>query len=89
MVLSDLLPHDSGPGRDWPDSAVKLVVDLAGGSPAGANFPVGTVVISGGGAGDQTVESPEVNVLVGWVKNLVCSDKGEQTKVAGRSVSEP
>ena len=42
--------------------------DLAGESPASANFPVGTVVISGDGAGDQTVGSPDVNVLVGWVQ---------------------
>jgi hypothetical protein len=46
---------------------VKLVDDLAGESPVSASFPVGTVVISGDGAGNQTVESPEVNVLVGWV----------------------
>ena len=45
--------------------AVKLVDDLAGASPASASFPVGTVVISGDGAGDQTVGSPDVNVLVG------------------------
>jgi hypothetical protein len=32
-------------------------------SPASACFPVGTVVIPGDGAGDQPVESPEVNVL--------------------------
>ena len=51
---------------DWT-SAVKLIDDLAGVSPASANFPVGTVVISGDGAGDQTVESLEVKVLVGWV----------------------
>ena len=47
------------------DSAVKLVDDLAGESPASANCPVGTVVISGDGAGDQTVGSPEVNALDG------------------------
>jgi len=47
------------------DSAVKLVDDLAGESPASADYPVGTVVISGDGAGDQTVGSPDVNVLVG------------------------
>jgi hypothetical protein len=47
--------------------AVKLVDDLAGASPASARFPVGTVVISGDGAGDQAVGSPEVNVLVGWM----------------------
>jgi hypothetical protein len=48
------------------DSAVKLVDGLAGESPASADYPVGAVVISGDGAGDQTVESPDVNVLVGW-----------------------
>jgi len=47
------------------DSAVKLIDDLAGESPASADYPVGTVVISGDGAGDQTVGSPDVNVLVG------------------------
>jgi hypothetical protein len=51
-----------------PISAVKLVDDLAGESPASASFPVGTVGISGDGAGDQTVGSPEVNVLVGWMR---------------------
>ena len=53
--------------KDWPVSAVKLVDGLAGESPASASFPVGAVVISGDGAGDQTIGSPEVNVLVGWV----------------------
>ena len=48
-----------------PDSAVKLVDGLAGGSPARASFPVGAVVISGDGAGDQSVGSPEVNALDG------------------------
>ena len=47
---------------------MKLVDDLAGESPVSANYPVGTVVISGDGAGDQTVGSPEVKVLVGWVR---------------------
>ena len=42
------------------DSAVKLIDGLAGESPASAGYPVGTVVISGDGAGDQTVGSPEV-----------------------------
>ena len=50
---------------DWT-SAVKLIDDLAGASPASASFPVGTVVISGDGAGDQTVGSPDVKVLDGW-----------------------
>jgi hypothetical protein len=50
------------------DSAVKLIDGLAGESPASAGYPVGTVVISGDGAGDQTVESPDVNVLDGWTQ---------------------
>jgi hypothetical protein len=50
------------------DSAVKLIDGLAGESPASAGCPVGTVVISGDGAGDQTVGSPDVNVLDGWTQ---------------------
>jgi len=50
------------------DSAVKLIDGLAGESPASASYPVGTVVISGDGAGDQTVGSPDVNVLDGWTQ---------------------
>ena len=67
--------------------AVKLVDDLAGESPASANCPVGTVDISGDGAGDQTVGSPEVKVPDGWVKNLVRSVRGA-SKSTGRSASE-
>src|ERR1700680_3493502 len=48
------------------DGAVKLIDGLAGESPASASCPVGTVVISGDGAGDQTVGSPDVKVLDGW-----------------------
>ena len=47
---------------------MKLVDGLTGESPASANCPVGTVVISGDGAGDQTVGSLDVNVLVGWMQ---------------------
>ena len=50
------------------DGAVKLIDGLAGESPASADCPVGTVVISGDGAGDQTVGSPDVNVLDGWTQ---------------------
>ena len=75
-------------GRMGPISAVKLVDDLAGESPASVNFPVGTVVISGDGAGDQTVGSPEVNVLGRLDENPVCSDR-RASKAAGRSASEP
>ena len=47
---------------------MKLIDGLAGESPASAGYPVGTVVISGDGAGDQTVGSPDVNVLDGWTQ---------------------
>ena len=47
---------------------MKLIDGLAGESPASASYPVGTVVISGDGAGDQTVGSPDVNVLDGWTQ---------------------
>ena len=71
-----------------PVSAVKLVDDLAGESPASADCPVGTVVISGDGAGDQTVESPEVNVLVGWMR-IRSAPTRRASKATGRSASEP
>ena len=66
---------------------MKLVDDLTGESPVSANFPVGTVVISGGGGGDQTVESPEVKVLDGWVRIRSGSDR-RASKAVGRSESE-
>ena len=47
---------------------MKLVDDLAGESLVSASFPVGTVVIFGDGAGDQTIESLGVNVLDGWMR---------------------
>ena len=68
MVLSAPARHRIESGRVWPVSAVKLVDDLAGESPASASFPVGTVVIPGDGAGDQPIESPGVNVLDGWMR---------------------
>ena len=66
------------------DSAVKLVDGLAGESPASADYPVGTVVISGDGAGDQTVGSPDVNVLVGWaeVRSAPTGGQAKQQVVA-------
>jgi hypothetical protein len=45
--------------------AAMLVGMLTGESPVRGTYPVATVVISGGGAGDQFAESPEVKVLVG------------------------
>ena len=70
--------------EDWPVSAVKLVDDLAGASPASASFPVGTVVISGDGAGDQTVGSPDVKVLDGWtqVRSAPTGGQAKQQVVA-------
>ena len=56
-----------GVGNDMWDCAAKLVDGLAGENPASADCPVGTVVISGDGAGDQTVGSPEVKALDGWI----------------------
>ena len=44
---------------------MKLIDGLAGESPASAGYPVGTVVISGDGAGDQTVGSPEKSFPAG------------------------
>jgi chromosome segregation ATPase len=46
-------------------SAAMLVDVLVGGSPTGGTCPVATVVISGNGASDQSVGSPEVKVSVG------------------------
>ena len=69
------------------DSAVKLVDDLAGGSPASADCPVGTVVISGDGAGDQAVGSPEVNVLEGW-RQVWSAPTRRASQTTGRSASE-
>jgi hypothetical protein len=75
--------------KDVPDRAVKLVDGLAGESPASASFPVGTVVISGDGAGDQSIGSPEVNVLDGWIKKIWSAPTRRASKATGRSVSEP
>jgi len=60
---------------------------LAGVSPAGENCPVATVVISGGGKGDQPVGSPEVKVSVGWESPV--GSAREASNSAGRSKCEP
>jgi hypothetical protein len=65
--------------RREPYGAVKLVDDPAGESPASANYPVGTVVMSGDGAGDQAVGSPEVNDLVGWLESGLLRQEGKQS----------
>ena len=70
---------------------MKLVDDLAGASPASADCPVGTVVISGDGAGDQAVGSPEVNVLEGRTQVWYAPTGGQanQQVVAKRAVVKP
>src|SRR5664280_2290055 len=52
--------------RTRPHSAAMLADSLAGENPARGTCPVATVVISGDGAGDQSVGSLEVKVPVGW-----------------------
>jgi len=54
-----------------------LVGVLAGVNPASGTCPVATVVISGGGAGDQSVGSPEVKVLVGWGRSQSAPTGGQ------------
>ena len=62
-----------------PSPSAAMLADIpAGGSPAGATRPVGTVVISGGGKGDRPVESPEVKVSVGWVEQSRSDPPGRQ-----------
>jgi hypothetical protein len=72
------------------DSAVKLIDGLAGESPASASYPLGTVVISGDGAGDQTVGSPDVNVLDGWtqVRSAPTGGQAKQQVVAQANRSQ-
>ena len=60
----------------------------SGERPARENCPVVSVVISGGGAGDQTVESREVKVPVGWVETRSAPTRGA-SKSTGCSESEP
>ena len=57
-----------------------LVGVLAGENPVSGTFPVATVVISGGGAGDQTAESPDVKVPVGWAKAWSAPTGGQASR---------
>jgi hypothetical protein len=70
----------SARSREPRRAAAKLVGVLAGESPARGTCPVAPVVISGGGAGDQSVESPEVKVLVGWVKTWSAPTGGQANR---------
>ena len=49
-------------GKSGGCGAAMLVDVLVGENPTGGNCPVATVVISGNGTSDQTVESPDVKV---------------------------
>jgi len=64
-----------------------LVGMLAGESPVGGTCPVATVVISGGGAGDQSVGSPEVKVHVGWVKTWSAPTGGRANRQVATKVN--
>jgi hypothetical protein len=64
-----------------------LVVVLVGVNPVGGTCPVATVAISGGGASDQAVESPEVKASVGWGKPRSAPTR-EANKSTGCSESE-
>jgi hypothetical protein len=55
---------------------------LGGESPASAGYPVGAAVISGDEAGEQTVGSPDVNVLDGWTQ-VWSAPTGGQAKQQG------
>src|SRR5260370_35859592 len=61
-----------------------LVVVLVGVNPTGGHWPVDTVVISGGGGSDQSVESPEVKASVGWGQPWSAPTR-EASKSTGRS----
>jgi|ERR1041385_9484452 hypothetical protein len=65
-----------------------LVGVLAGESPARGACPVTSVVIPGGGEGDQSAESPDVKAAVGWVKTWLAPTRAA-SKSTGRSESEP
>jgi len=68
------------------DCAAKLVGVLADERSARETCPVGPVAIVGGGAGDQTAESPAVKVPVGEVKTESAPTGGQTNRqVAARA----
>jgi len=68
-------------------SAVKRNDDLTIESLVSADYPVGTVAISGDGTGDQAVGSADVNALDG--RTQVWSLRREGKQSSSRSESEP
>jgi hypothetical protein len=69
--------HFEAQGR--PRAAAKLVGVPVGENPTRGTCPVAPVVISGGGARDQSAGSPEAKVLVGWVKTWSAPTGGQQS----------
>jgi hypothetical protein len=65
-----------------------LVGVLTGERPVRGACPVAPVVISGDGAGDQAVESPDVKASVGREMAWSAPTRGA-SKSTGRSESEP
>ena len=63
--------------RKHGTSAATLAADPAGGSPAGGNRPVTTVVIPGDREGDRPVESPEVKASCREASNSAGRSNGE------------
>src|ERR1700739_4407631 len=64
----------------FDEAVAAMLVGVLAGRPARENCPVVSVVISGGGAGDQTVESPEVQVPVGWVEAWSAPTRGRASR---------
>jgi len=65
---------------------------LVGESPTGGAFPVAAVAISADGKDDQSIESADEKVLVGWVGPGPIRQEGERTSRPQRrswTISEP
>ena len=65
------------------DCAAKLVGVLVDERSAGETCPFVPVAIAGGGAGDQTAESPAVKVPVGEVKTEAAPSRSMQSGTNG------
>ncbi len=78
--------HLEAQGR--PRAAAKLVGVPVGENPTRGTCPVAPVVISGGGARDQSAGSPEAKVLVGWVKTWSAPTGGRAKRPRSR-ISKP
>ncbi len=72
-------PYEKGVG------AAMLADIPVGGSPAGGNCPVATVVIPDHGKGDRPVESSGVKVSVGWEEVDPVRSAREASNSTGRN----